>query len=115
MGSGTLSASNSIAVVAVIAVTDDLFRWTATDHLGNVEEHLYKGRATLPEAYQECGAGVRPLAVQLRRHGDELKCTVLCASRTGPKRVPVSVASGLVLCQHGVRSTFVGSQQGIRL
>jgi hypothetical protein len=51
-------------------------------------------------------AAIRPLAVRMNNRPAVVDCSVLGTSRTGPRRVRISVAQALELCASGVHTVF---------
>lgn len=49
---------------------------------------------------------VRLLAVLMRNGPSTLECSVLCASKDGPARVPIDLAEALALCDSGVHTVL---------
>jgi hypothetical protein len=52
----------------------------------------------------------RPVAVQVRIDQDGVRCTVVGASRGGPRRTRITLAQGLSLAEAGAHTVFVAER-----
>jgi hypothetical protein len=63
--------------------------------------------ASGPDGDDECSLrALRPLAVRLSNKPEAFACSVLGTTRTGPRRVEISLALALRLCAAGVHTVL---------